>query len=228
MSWHGNHLCNYDAAELWHFRINDMILLYIASVVCINVSIDYYCNIGAVFEIIKILANKCLHILEVAHTDSIYFVHDYFPDVCLQTSVFTRATPLKFFVHSCDNCDWHLDIAKKHKCMFLGCVNTWFSILQILTIAPQLFVGKSHENGYTAECVTPRSFMLILSVRTTPSYLFDLPHSLSLSALMTVGSLILWSHCLDCYNAINNICVKGCFTTLITRWSYRTNCPLLP
>ena len=56
---------------------------------------------------------------------------------------------------------------------------------------PPLFVGKSHENGYTAECVTPRSFMLILSVRTTPSYLFDLPHSLSLSALMTVGSLIL-------------------------------------
>ena len=58
-----------------------MILLYIASVVCINVSIDYYCNIGAVFEIIKILANKCLHILEVAHTDSIYFVHDYFLEV---------------------------------------------------------------------------------------------------------------------------------------------------
>ena len=82
-----------------------MILLYIASVVCINVSIDYYCNIGAVFEIIKILANKCSHILKVAHTDSMFFVHDNVLEVRLQTSVLTQATPLKFFVHSCDNCD---------------------------------------------------------------------------------------------------------------------------
>ena len=81
-----------------------MILLYIEKIVCINVSIDYYCNIGAVFEIIKILANKCLHILEVALNKHLFCSH-YFPDVCLQTSAFTQATPLRLFVHSCDNCD---------------------------------------------------------------------------------------------------------------------------